>query len=180
MYTLDDIVKIEITPEMIAEAEAEQEWLNSNKTFNSVIIKSNHNLVGSLAHQIVEKAFEYYRLPFTSTRKEQLLGGDKYDIKYDNDLLDVKGHEGTINEKYFYNQQFLIFQHQIDNSKFQDTTHIVFCLIEHGYECGYIFGVIETFDFLEKCYPVKLTYENQAIKSRQLRGFRAYCFRTQN
>jgi hypothetical protein len=43
----------------------------------------------------------------TSTRKIRYNGGDPYDIKYENDTIDVKATHGVI-DKWFYNKEFFI------------------------------------------------------------------------
>lgn len=177
VYKLDDILKVVITPEMVQEAREDQEWLNTSKGGEETTTKSNHNIIGSLAHQIVEIKLREYKVPFITTRREKYCKGDDFDIKYENDLLDIKGHEGFLNEKYFYNQELLVFQRQIDDPKFKKITYLVFCLIDPGYEVGYILGVIHTADFEDKSYPVKLRFDNQAIKSRDLKPFSDYVWR---
>lgn len=163
---------------MVEEAYKEAEYLNKSKEGQKTrIVAEDHNVYGSLAHQAVEAAFEDAGLQYTSFRQEKYKRGDKYDIAYENDRIDVKGTHGVLNQ-WYYNKQFLVFQHQIDNPKFELTTHLTFVMVHPGKHTAYIFGIIERDEFMEKCEAVKIKYDNQGIRAYHLKPFRQYMFRS--
>jgi hypothetical protein len=186
MYTLNDILEVEITGAMLEEANAEANWFGANMVGGKTRpVTQNRDIIGSLAHQIVEVKFNDFGLAHTSSRisyegNKFLDHGDTFDIQYENDFIDVKGHAGTPNTQYFYNEQFLVFQKQIDTPKFNDLTHLCFCKVAPDYSRGWIYGVISVSQFLDLAVPVTLQYQNQGIKSRQLTPFMDYVFRRGN
>jgi hypothetical protein len=178
-YELSDITEMEITDDMIAEAEAEQKYLDDNKTgAKTVRTKANQNIIGSLAHQIVENKFAEFGFPFQSFRQERYTAGDQLDLAYENDRIDVKGIEGELNERYYFNEKCYIFHHQFINPKFLTLTHLCFCKIAPDYSRGWILGLISIRDFLaaekENNYFDPPSHE---IPSRLLKGFNRYILR---
>lgn len=174
----EDIITIEIDNEMVLIARQEQEWLDINKQGAKTRDAYNDkNIVGSLAHQIVEIALENLRVPYKSFRTQQFKRGDTTDIIYENDYIDVKGTHGSLNEQYFFNQGFLVFKDQLTDSKIDNITHFLFVLIEADYRRGHIFGIIGKEDFLKEATPVTLKYENMQIRAFKLRPLRSYIFR---
>lgn len=178
-----DIVNIDISDFMRAEAEREYEALKikwgkkSHPTINKYGNQVRRDYIGSLAHQAVEHAFYNLNLPYYSTRKEMYQGGDSLDIQYEEDKIDVKGTEKEFNEKYFYNEQFLVFQHQLDNPKIELLTHFIFVTIDPDYQTARIYGAITLNDFLKESKEVNLMYKNKGIKAYQLTPFRKYVYR---
>lgn len=136
------------------------------------------DIIGSLAHQAVEIAFERNNLYYESYRnKKRPLGeGDTTDILYEQDSIDVKGTRGEPG-KWFYNKSFLVFQKQLDDPKIENITHFCFVLVKEDYSEGWIFGVISLSDFKKLSKPVTLMYENQEIRAFQLVPFNKYAFR---
>lgn len=172
----NQILHVNITLDMIEEARKDSEWLNTKVGKSTRYVYEDYNIIGSLAHQIVEKKFDEMELGYESTRKIKYRGGDKYDIKYENDKLDIKGTHGKL-DQYYYNKTFLIFEKQLeDEDKLPD--YFVFCLISPDMDEGWIFGVINAHDFLSKAETVTLKYTNKAIKARELKGFTNYVYRT--
>lgn len=177
--TFEDILKVDINQLMVDEAVKEARWLDTTKQgANTRRTKANQDVIGSLAHQIVEQKFKEYGLAFTSTRTEQYNRGDQLDISYESDRIDVKGTEGEPSQQYFFNENFLVFQKQIDDPKFDTLTHLIFCKVASDYSAGWIYGAITTDKFLSLATPVTLKWENQSIKSRFLTPFTDYVFRT--
>jgi hypothetical protein len=134
----------------------------------------NHDYVGSIAHQAVERLFERYGMIYESSRGGKT--SDEWDILYDGDKIDVKGTRGELSDKWFFNESFLIFQHQVDRGIIQKKDYLVF--VKVGEEKAYIFGIIATDDFLQKAVDRKLKYDNKEIKAHQLKPFDRYVFRT--
>lgn len=177
-YKRSNILAVDITSDMLKEAESEAGWLREHKIGATTrAAKDSRDIIGSLAHQIVESKFDELGLVYRSTRKEQYSRGDTLDIEYEGDKIDVKGTEGEVNEQYFYNEQFLVFTRQIDDQKFNVLTHLIFCKIARDRSQGWIYGVIDVPKFLRESYPVKLTWDNQAVRARQLRPFLSYVWR---
>lgn len=172
---LSDISSVPITPHMISEAEAEMERRKSKWGATTRAAYELRDLVGSLAHQAVENKFDEFGFPYTSTRLEEYEKGDVLDIIYEDDTIDVKGTHGELNKQYFYNQEFLVFQQQLDSEKMLLISHLVF--VQVGKNDAYIFGAITVPEFREKCRPVKLKYENQGIRAYQLTPFSDYVLR---
>jgi len=173
----EDIITIELTPEMVAEARrVHQERLIHKQSDKTRLAISNHGVYGELGHMAVEVALENLEVPFESTRTIRYHGGDPYDIKYENDTIDVKATHGII-DKWFYNKEFLVFQAQLDDPKIELVSHFCFVLVNPDLTEAYIFGIIDVPDFLKNSYPVQLKWPNQAIKSRFLKPFRKYIYR---
>lgn len=179
-----DIITIPITMEMMAEAERE-EAERSEKHGNSTRWTQRNNgdivrqdLVGSLAHQAVEIAFNNLGLGYESTRKIRYKKGDTYDVVYEEDYIDVKGTAKRFNENYFYNESFLIYQKQLDDPKIEQITHFCFVLIDFQESKAHIYGVITLRDFMKESQPKQLQYMNREIKAYKLKPFRKYAFRS--
>jgi hypothetical protein len=175
---INDLTKIEITKDMLEEATLEAEWLETSKTGNKTIkLTDDYNIVGSLGHQAVEKKLESSGLDFKSFRKEKYIDrGDYLDIQFNEDLLDVKSHKGTLDEKWFYNQSFLVMTHQIEKLK-KEVSHLCFVLVDLDNNYCYLYGVISVADFIDKALPKKLKYDNFEIKAKDLRPFDSYIFK---
>lgn len=181
--TRSDINQVEISEEMLLEARQEAEWLRTSKvgqkTRNAA---EDRDIIGSLAHQAVEKKLSELGLYYESTRKIKYETGDSFDIRYENDFLDVKGSKGIFNEKYFYNREFCIFQEQLDDPKIEKITHFCFVEISPFFDTAYIYGVISRGDFQEQAIIKPQTeiwkWASQGIRAYQLRPFFNYVFRT--
>ena len=174
----DDIITIELTADMINEArKVHAERLIHKQSEKTRLAIDNHGVYGELGHMAVEEALDRMRLLYESTRKIRYNGGDPYDIKYENDTIDVKATHGVI-DQWFYNKEFLVFQAQLDDPKSELVSHFVFVVVNPDLTEAYIFGIIDKYDFLEKCYPVKLKWENQGIRANKLKPLRRYIYRT--
>lgn len=175
--SLDDIITVPITQEMIMEAEEEASFLKSKYGSNTRPVISERDIIGSLAHQAVEVFLDSQELAYKSYRKIKYQHGDNLDIEYENDKIDVKGTHGEL-DQWFYNKNFLVFQDQLDDPKINKLTHFVFVLVKPDFSEAYIFGIISIGDFLSKSKEVILKYKNQEIRAYQLRPFRKYIWRT--
>jgi hypothetical protein len=175
---IDDIIIIKVTDDMIVKAKTEAEWLNSSKAGEKTIqLYDDHNIIGSLGHQAVEIIFDRSKLPYMSYREEKYQNtGDTIDIKYENDLIDVKSHKGKFDEKWFYNQSFLVMTHQMEKLE-KEISHLCFVLVDMDDLNCYLYGVISFKDFKEKATEKKLKYDNWEIKAKDLRPFNDYIFR---
>jgi len=167
-----DRVIIPITEEMINLARIDAESLKvsiGQKTRNTNELR---DITGSLAHQAVEIAFKQMERGFESYRLERRVTGDRGDIKYENDLIDVKG------QKKVWNNQFLVFDSEMESIERKGITH--FCFVEVCYEQreAYIYGVIDLYDFKKKSIPVKLSWDNHAIYIKDLKPFIDYVNRS--
>jgi len=162
------ISSIPITDEMLKLAEVDAECLKSSigqKTRNAT---ENRDITGSLAHQAVEIKFKELGYPFESYRLERRTFGDRGDIKYENDLIDVKGTSNV------FNSQFLVFDSELESIREKGITHFCFVKVDYDYKAISIYGVISFDDFMEKSYHVKLKWDNHAIKAYQLKPFISY------
>lgn len=179
-----DLIIVDITMQMLEEAEKEENdraikhgrstrWTTRS---NGEVVRQD--LVGSIAHQAVEIAFERLNLQFTSTRTVAYKGGDAFDIVYEEDFIDVKGTARKFNEKYFYNESFLVYQKQLDDPKIEKITHFCFVSVDFEGAKAYVFGVISLSEFMRKSTERQLQYMNREIKAYQLKPFRKYAFRT--
>jgi hypothetical protein len=175
--TETDIITIELTPEMVTEAKkVHQERLIHKQSDKTRLAITNHGVYGELGHMAVEQAFEELGLYYESTRTIRYNGGDPYDVKYENDTIDVKATHGVI-DNWYYNKEFLVFQAQLDDPKIELVTHFCFVVVNPDLTEAYIFGIIDVNDFLHNSYPVKLKWDNQGIRANKLRPFRNYAFR---
>ena len=167
-----DKLVVPITEEMINLAKIDAESLKSSigqKTRNATELR---DITGSLAHQAVEKAFKEMGRPFISYRLERRTTGDRGDIKYENDLIDVKG------QKKIWNNQFLVFDNEMESIERKGITHFCFVEVNYGQREAYIYGVIDVYDFKNKSIPVKLKWDNHAIYIKDLKPFINYVNRT--
>ena len=159
---------------MISEAKRDAESLKSSIGQKTRAATEDRDIIGSLAHQAVEVKLIEMGRPFTSTRTIHKTAGDEGDIFYDQDNIDVKGTHGSLQEQYFYNQQFLVFDSEIPAIESKGITHFVFVLVDVPKREAYIFGAISYYDFQEKSQPVTLKWENHGVKSRELTPFINY------
>jgi len=181
----DDVVKVDVTDEMINKAWDDQQFFEANIGAKSrpAVKQSRGDFTGSMGHQAVESLLTLWQVPFEGLRKDrkEYGQGDYADLIYDEDVIDVKTHFGQYDPKYFYNHQFLVFQKQIDNPKFKLLTHLLFVLVSGKDwdipDTARIFGVISVDDFLKKSTEVKLIYDNRAITPRNITPLRDYIFR---
>jgi hypothetical protein len=171
----DNIITIDLTTDMIAEARKDAEFLRSKMSWRTINLKDNRDIIGSLAHQAVEQAFENTEMYFESTRKLKYLHGDEYDIKYENDTIDIKGTAGTL-DKWFYNKSFLVITKQLEKEKIEKISHFCFVVVEPDYTQAYIFGLMERHNFVNKSTNVSLKFENKMIRARELKPFRDYVY----
>lgn len=173
----ESIVTIDLNDDMVREAEQMGAWLDKNKQgAKTRDAYQGKNVIGNLAHNAVEVAFNNHGLIYESTRLVQYKGGDKCDIIYEDDYIDVKGTHGKP-DQWFYNKEFLVFQAELDDPKIEAITHFIFVVVDLPGMQAHIYGVIGREQFLSRSYPVRLKYDNQAIKSRQLTPFNNYIFR---
>jgi hypothetical protein len=172
----NDLLRVEITPELKQEARKEADFLRIRWGRKTRAAYGERDLIGSLAHQVVEVKLLELGLSFESQRKKKM-PGDDFDIYYEGDAIDVKGTHGELDD-YFYNKEFLVFQKQLDDPKINQIDYFVFVMVSTILNEGWIFGAISLSDFMEKSYPVKLKFENRGIRAYQLKPFLSYIFRT--
>lgn len=171
---VSDILKVEITDLMIAEANEEAEWLRVNKFGNKTRnLAEDRDLIGSLAHQCVEIKLTEMGRPFESTRKIKEKKGDKFDVKVNGDFVDVKGSHGTL-DNWFFNRKFMCTNENLASMEGKEITHFCFVVIDLAEKMGYIFGVIETETFLEKARPITVKCPSHFVFSRELTPFISY------
>ena len=171
-----DLITVEISQSMIEEAKKEADFLKIRYGEKTRAAYEDRDLIGSLAHQVVEKKLQELELPFISHRTKKMVGDD-FDIYYEGDVIDVKGTHGEL-DQWFYNKEFLVFQKQLDDPKIEKINYFVFVMISKDLKTGWIFGAISVRDFLEKSRQVTLKYENRGIRAYQLKKFLDYVYRT--
>lgn len=168
---MKDVIILNITPEMLTEARAGAEELKSKWVYGTRGATTNRDIIGSLAHQAVEIKLKEWGMPFESYRKVKYQGGDKGDLKYENDLIDIKGTgSGWLKD----NRDFLVFANEIPKMKAVNITHLCFVVVKLEEEKIYIYGVIPFDDFLEISEPLKLTWDNLKITADKLTPFIDY------
>jgi hypothetical protein len=173
-----DIIGANIFGFMVEEAREWQKFLDSkNQGYKTVDVDKDKNIKGYLGHWIVEAKFNQLRLPIISTRKIKYTRGDLIDIEYEGQKIDVKTIGRTLDENYFFNIDCGIFQHQINEPKFDLIDYFVFTMVSPDFENGWILGVIHRQDFLEKSFETNLKYKGRAVKSNKLRPFMNYIYR---
>ncbi len=174
---VEDIYRIKITKQMIKEAQIDADFLKVKIGHKTRSDNSKRDIIGSLAHQAVEIAFQELNLPFQSSRKIKTIGGDNGDIFYDNNLIDVKGTASGKFDKWFYNKSFLVYTKEIDDIKSKGITDFIFVYLDREQMEAMIFGVISFNDFMELSKPLKLNNDNLEIKAYQLTPFTKYIYR---
>lgn len=182
-----DIVEVDLTDEIIAECREVGNHMDTKTAKEHTVYdrngkKVNRNFVGNLGHAAVELAFMRYGIAYNDSSRlvKYNGGGDKYDILYEDDIIDVKGSTGMPGD-YFYNEDMLVFDYQIDDLLEKNISHIIFARTRLDLKKGFVYGVIPVKGpngFLTLSYPKKLDYDNHAVKSRQLTPFRNYVFRS--
>jgi len=166
-----------LTEQMFNEAKVDAEHLKvswGKKTRNAT---NDRDLIGSLAHQAVEQKFQEYNLPFESYRKVRYTSGDKGDILYDQDLIDVKGTHGEL-DMWWQAKNFLVFDKEMPSIESKGITHFVFVLVDLNIKEAYVFGAISLESFKNNSKEVRLKWDNHGVTARQLTPFRDYVFRT--
>lgn len=178
---ISDLAKIEITEEMIAEARDDQGF--HNRVSVGAKTRADYDerdLVGSLGHQIVEQYFEFHKLPtdrYKSFRKERRIDrGDDMDIFFNDDAIDVKATHGTLDEQYFFNKGFLVYDAQLKDPKFELISHFIFVQVDLQHKVGHIYGIVLKDTFLNKAKPVQLKHANHEIKAYQLVPLHVYFY----
>ena len=174
----NDIIDANIFDFMIDKAREWQEFLDSkNQGYKTVDADKNKNIKGYLGHWIVESKFSHLQLPIISTREIKYTRGDLVDIEYEGQKIDVKAIGRELNETYFFNDDCGVFQHQIDEPKFDLIDYLVFTMISPDFKRGWILGAIHRQDFLEMSFETNLKYKGRAVKTRQLKPFLNYVYR---
>lgn len=163
----------------MAEAEQDNQFHSTHSVGDKTRpLTTNRDIVGSLAHQAVEYCFEQTRFLYNSTRKVRRLHGDDFDIQYEDDFIDVKGTCKDFNEKWFFNNNFLVLEQQVASIATKKITHFCFVEIDKEFKIARVFGVINVPEFCRISERVQLKYNNYSIKARQLTPFKSYAYRT--
>lgn len=181
---IGDLVKFDVTDEMIAEAYQDAEQRDTKVGEKTQLFSDDRDVVGSLGEQVVEQVLDMWGLPYKSTRKIFYTGGDGMDIEYDGEKIDVKTHRSDFNKKYFYCEDCMVFKHHLDKMMMVD--YLLFVGLQREYKdhrLAVIYGVIRPEDFMEKAIEFRNEHngkviEGMKIKSRYLIPFRNYAFRT--
>lgn len=172
---LSDIIHVPLTPDDYFDALKRQMWLdrkkNGAKTRDAF---EDKNIVGELAHMAVEKLFDEIGLEYYSSRKEDYARGDQLDIAYNGRTMDVKGTHGVLNEKWFFNKEFLVFNDQVTDPKFLQLDDLCFVQVNPLFTEAWVYGVIEVRDFISEGHPVKLRWDNWGIQAHKLTPFREW------
>lgn len=168
-----------------SDVDAAFEWAEymdrKNQGSRTVDLSKTKNVTGYLGHLAVEVYIRDMGFYCESTRTEKYRRGDQYDIKYDDDLLDVKAHRGELTQ-WFFNEKMLIFDHHMRKAE----THYAFVMVHPEWYEAYIFGVINASDFWDKAQCGALPPRGNVgretpyhfVLSRELRPIRNYVTRT--
>lgn len=177
-YTLDDIVEIEITDSMLAQAKAEKKFYDENKQGEQTVnLRADHDIVGSLAHQAVEQVFDFSPYTYQSSRQIKFKGGDKCDMIYGERIIDVKHAYGRFNPQYFYNHNCGITKKEWD-SRLVSGEIDTFIFVNVDLEAGrcYVLGVITKDDFDNLKEPFNKGVDGYQVKSRQLTSIHKFIY----
>lgn len=182
---INDIAKIQITGEMEAEARADQQFHTSVSVGQKTRADyDERDFIGSLGHQIVEKyiiSTAHISDRYKSFRTERRIDrGDDMDIFFNDDAIDVKATHGALDEMYYYNKGFLVYDKQLKDPKYRVISHFVFTQIDIKLHIGYIYGIIDKARFMEHCKPVQLNNLNQEIRAYRLTPLHAYLYHKRN
>lgn len=181
---ITDISKHRITDQMIEDAKKDQAFHNAVSVGQKTRADyDQRDLIGSLGHQIVEQYFQSNTTPpltATSYRTERRTTGDDMDISFAGDCIDVKSTHGSLDEQYFYNKSFLVYDEQLKDPKFKVITHFIFVLVDMQLRIGYVYGIIDKSRFMQLCTPIQLKHANQQIRAFQLTPLHAYLYHKQN
>lgn len=163
---LTDVKQISLDQRDYHEAEEWAKYLDiKNDGAKTVKIADDKNITGCLGHIAVERLFEQTGLTFHSTRTKKFKGGDQTDIIYGENYIDVKTHKRMFSEKYFFNEDMWVFDHQ----PVKITTHYVFARVSPEWDTAYIYGITDVENFKQKSVPgVYKGHEYHSIKSRYL------------
>lgn len=175
----EEILTVDFDATDVTEAVEAARFFDQNKHANRVDLKDDRDVIGALGHLAVETCFANAGVPYHSTRSEKYKkGGDKYDLLYADDFIDIKStvERGGIH-RFYYNVPFLVLQSQLDNPKTDLITHFCFVTVEPDYRRAHVYGVISRLQFLEHGTPRILKYENMEIRSHQLTPLRKYIFK---
>lgn len=174
--TINDLVKFVVTPQMFEKAKDEALSRKVKWGYSTRPVIKERDIIGSLAHQGVENILKIWGVSYESYREVEYKGGDFADLRYEEDYLDVKGTRKDLNERYFYNENFLVFSDQL-KKEVELINRFVFVGLERDFSKGYIYGVIDPQIFVKLATDVKLQYDNKCIKAHQLTPFRNYIFK---
>lgn len=181
---ISDIAHYKISDQMVEDALKDQAFHNQVSVGQKTRADyDERDLIGSLGHQVVEQYFLGNTTPpllATSYRTERRTRGDDMDISFAGDCIDVKSTHGSLDEQYFYNKGFLVYDDQLKDPKFKIITHFIFVLIDLKLHIGYIHGIIEKSRFMALCRPVQLKHNNQEIRAFHLTPLHAYIYHKQN
>jgi len=167
---LDDIISVDFSQ---SDIDASREWQTfmdvKNDGAKTDNLNPNKNMYGYLGHLAVEMVLSSQGVDFQSTRIVKYKQGDEYDLAIVNDRIDVKAHPRELDPKWFFNENLLVLE--IDVEKYKKTgelTHFCFVRVKPDMTEGYVFGMIEWSRFLELAEPVTYKAPSYQIKSRQL------------
>lgn len=178
---LADIVTVSIDNKMYEEAENEANFLRTKIGKNTRPATNKRDIIGSLAHQAVEKAIDTTSISYTSYRTTKYERCDSCDIICNEQAIDVKGTKGQPHAKYFYREQFLVFANQVESTKFDLLDQLCFVQVDLDNMDAYIYGFISTHDFKEKAEIIGpndfLRWKNYGIRARFLTPFHKFIYR---
>jgi hypothetical protein len=136
---------------MLEAANKDKEMLSVHIGSGTRVASDNRDITGSLAHQAVENCMTDHDVEYQSSRTRlNEHGGDKWDILYENDLVDVKGCTGELKEQYHYNIDCLVMKAEVDTIKAKGITHFVFVKVDEPNKLTHILGAITSDEFFAK------------------------------
>lgn len=176
MSTKTKFYRVDIDYDILARAKEIEAALNTKRnSASSTPVVADNESTGSICEAAFEKFCNDNFLTYTTDGGTITYGGDGTDITVTavglgrNLKIDVKGSKSKIDWDNKESNECLVFDHQL-NKVLTGSDYIAFARIYKSSKvyCVYFLGVIETSLFREIAYPVKLKYDNHAVKCEDL------------
>ncbi|MFA5768338.1 MAG: hypothetical protein WC871_02220 [Bacteroidales bacterium] len=144
--TIDDIVTIEFGA---MDVERAHEWARymdrKNEGRRTVDLSATKNVTGYLGHLAAERCFDRFGFDVRTTREEKYIGGDRFDLHYDHDYIDVKSHTREFSDQWYFNEKMLVFDHH----ERKDENYFCFVRVDPTFAEAYVYGFIHARRFWE-------------------------------
>lgn len=174
----EDIVQVTVTPYMMRGARRDAKNLARNIGAKTKDGGDLRDVKGSLGQQAVHIKLEDWNLRHKySDPFDKDSCGDDFDIKYGNEIWDVKTR-GWWNDKYFFNIKLYMGEHEEERKP----DFYVFATNDYGMDYVYILGVIGSGKLWKSLKTpeknVKFRFPSAGyIYSRELEPFRDFAMR---
>lgn len=177
---MNDIVDIAFTEQEIMEAHEWARYMDAkNDGMKTKDMSPTKNVTGYLGHLALEKYLDAHGFAYETTRTDKMNGGDKYNVAFGDDFIDVKSHRHKPNPTWMHRDRVVVFDHHQHKME----THFCFVIVTPDFTQAYIYGIINVDRFAEisradELHISEKTYPYHWVTVSELKPIRKYIYHT--